>query len=290
MAVLRRHPVPVCVQIIRAGDIGTDALIALRTQQIPIAVCGPIIQLIARNLGGGLKLRVGGISSDQSGPARVQPFGSARAIDLGLSGSHRDLCCAIIQNGDAILALRERPHGDTGRVDFSLGIVIAQDAIDDSAGSQLHLVAVVLQIGDADVGVWSQPDQVRVIELDFGAGSRRRLEMIASHERRIDRYGFQLPVVAALHVRIALHDTNASDAMLLVGRQIRRILRLLHLLLLNRRIGLRRILLWRRRLPRIAGRSASKLRICARFQARHRDGSDENGEKGAAEHASKHLG
>jgi hypothetical protein len=66
-------------------------------------------------------------------------------------------------------------NGDGRRADFRLrirAVIVAQDAPRDKASRNLNLLAaVVVELGDADLGIAADAKEIGIVELQFGAAA-----------------------------------------------------------------------------------------------------------------------
>src|SRR5581483_4311287 len=95
-------------------------------------------------------------------PARAEHFA------LG-SAAQSDLCRAVGTNIDPVNAAPRRADRNTRRADFDLRVGIAQHAETRGAGGDLNLIAVILQLAEANFARRTDAQQVGRIELHFGA-------------------------------------------------------------------------------------------------------------------------
>ena len=75
----------------------------------------------------------------------------------------------------------------------------------------LQMIVVGSQFRQADLGIRAHADQIRGIELDFGAGAGARRYAIFHHQRRIHHCRHPLAGIPPAHGNFPAHNTHARN-------------------------------------------------------------------------------
>ena len=134
---------------------------------------------------------------------RPERLRALRRVDVGLPGAHGHERRSIIVDGDAIRTGRARKNRDGRCVDRVLPAAAVQQANVDRTRGQLYLTPVVGNVRHAQLHVLTEPNDVDVVELDFGARLRAGRHVIAGEERRVDHR-------ADGGVRVAVSDADVT--------------------------------------------------------------------------------
>ena len=137
------------------------------------------------------------------------------AISGGYSGG------AIGRNFHPDRRQPHRTHRRQLRADLRLHTAGTEHAPRHHAAADLNLDTIVLQIPQTNLGIGSNPNEIRVVELYFRASVVAHCQRIAHHERRIHCRRYPLAGIATLHLSVAIEDAEASHlAAWLIGRSI----------------------------------------------------------------------
>ena len=115
-----------------------------------------------------------------------------------------------------ITSLLRGPHGNRGRADLDIGGTVAQDLEHRGAAGNLDQVMSVFQLADAHLGSVSEANHVVRIELNFGGGVLSGGQEIVDQQWSVGRCGSQVSGIAAADSDVAIHQADASHAV--VGR------------------------------------------------------------------------
>ena len=144
----------------------------------------------------------------------------------GVLRCHVGLAIARCNPGGAIgsnfHAHRRQPHRTHCRqlrADLRLPAAGTEHTPRHHATANLNLDTIVFQIPQANLGIRSHTNEIRVIELYFRTAVVTHGERITHHERRIHCRGNPLAGIATLHLGVAAEDAQASH---LATRFIRR--------------------------------------------------------------------
>lgn len=103
---------------------------------------------------------------------------------------------------------------DVRRIDLSLGLILAQNVEIHQALRYLHLNGAAIQVGDFHRGTGIQPEDIRVVELNFRARIGSGRDGVAIHQRGIHRCGYPLAGIGALDRDVAFNQTDSGNAKL----------------------------------------------------------------------------
>ena len=227
-------PRPIGIQILRTGviTIGVPPAFGAGNRFVAIVVPGIPVVSARRRIGPILRIIRPG---DRDHLSLVNPGVSLRRGDFRGAIPHDHLRLRIRVHQNAIVAFTHWVDGCVGRIDFGVGLAAFQNGIFGEPLPHLHFNICAAQIGDIDGGIVRHAQNIRVIELKFGAGFLARGYPVARHNGSVQRAGNPLAIVASLRRDIAVNvaqSRNARlylDGLLLLGLRVFRTLLILGL-------------------------------------------------------------
>jgi hypothetical protein len=205
-------PASIAVQVLETVDAAVRVAIRSGVFQLLVALDVPLVPIIAGDFGDQLEFRLAHRAPDEHGLPLPQVLGARGGVDLGLALANRDLGCPVRHDGNAIAAHVERAHRNVGRTQVDVGRGIAQHAEGNGAARDLHLIPVLLELGEPNFRVGSEPDHVGPVQLHFRPRAGAGEQTVRDDQRRVDGGGNPVSRVATLDGNVAVNHADARDS------------------------------------------------------------------------------
>jgi hypothetical protein len=206
-------PAAIVIKVLRAVDATADIAVTFRLVELLVSAFVEGVPVVFRGCFGDKKLRVaaGFAAHGHALPflESLNPFGRC---DLSLSFADRDPDFTLVVNLDAIAALLAGSDRDERGFDVDVGVAAAQLAIGHQAPRDLHAELPVGEIGNVDFAVGAEPQQVRVIKLNFSARTGAGSDGISVDEGRVHGRLHPVALVAMAHRDIAVRQTDTRNS------------------------------------------------------------------------------
>lgn len=204
-------PVAMVIERVRAVDVAAQVAVRTRPPQLLVPRGSPLVQSVLRTRLGRFDFRsVGALAHRHRAPAR-------EGADGGLEGHVR----ATLADGDDRFAWAYgdsvapglcRSHGRERRLDVDVRCAVWQFAVDDGALNHPQPEVLAGKLQQLDLGVVPEPDEVSVVELDFGARSDPGLHRVTLDYRHVDCCRHPVAGIASHRGDIAADDTDSGNA------------------------------------------------------------------------------
>src|SRR5579872_1718807 len=204
-------PVPVIIQILRSGVVTVGVAPAFGTAYPTVPVAVPAVPIVPFRRRDSLIFRVGR-ALDRNQLPTLDTSAALRRGDLRLPLADDHLTFRGRIHLDAIHARLQRTNGHIRRVNFDVGIAVAQLAEVDQTQAHLHLHAITGKVGDFGVGVIRQAQDIGVIELHLSPRSRPGGHLVAGYQRRVQLGIHPVTGVATLHGDVSVDQADAPHA------------------------------------------------------------------------------
>ncbi len=219
------YPTSVIVQIFRAIDIGTHVASAHRAHQHAIPFPVPPIPFVFAVRRHDLKFWLRHRAAHLHGPAGSQRLRAPRREDFHFAGANCDFGLPVITHRQPIHAFVLRADRRLRSAHFHIGARGPQHAKRRHAARQLNLIAMISQLGDANLGASRQPNHVGRIELHLGAPGGSGQHAVSDYQRRVHHRRHEIAIVAAANRNVAHHHAQPGSAMIgavgvLLGRSV----------------------------------------------------------------------
>lgn len=204
-------PIAMVVEHVRAVDIAAQVAIGPRPSQPLVALGRPLVQSVLRTCLDGLHFRSGwAFENRHRAPARQAADGSLEGHVRATLADRDDRFAGT--DGDPVATGLHRSHRRQGRLDVDVRDAVGQFAVDDGALDQAQPELLAGDFQQLDLRVVPKPDEVSVIELDFGARSDPGLHRVSLDDRHVDRRRHPVAGIAAHRGDIPADYADSGDA------------------------------------------------------------------------------
>src|SRR6185312_9456889 len=186
---------------------------AFGTAYPTVAVAVPAVPIVLSRRRDSLIFRVGR-ALNRNELSTLDTSAALRCSDLRLTFADDHFCFRGRIHLDAVHARPQRPNGHVGRVNFNVGIAVAQLAEVGQAQAHLHLHAVTGKISDGGIGIIGQAQNVGIVELNLGSCVGSGGHLVAGHQRGVQPGVDPITGVAALHSYVAVDKAHAPHSRL----------------------------------------------------------------------------
>ena len=204
-------PIAMVVEHVRAVDIAAQVAIGPRPSQPLVALGRPLVQSVLRTCLDSLHFRSGwAFENRRRAPARQAADGSLEGHVRATLADRDDRFAGT--DGDPVATGLHRSHRRQGRLDVDVRDAVGQFAVDDGALDQAQPELLAGDFQQLDLRVVPKPDEVPVIELDFGARSDPGLHRVSLDDRHVDRRRHPVAGIAAHRGDIPADYADSGDA------------------------------------------------------------------------------
>ena len=158
------------IERVRAVDVAAQVAVRPRPPQLLVPLGGPLVQCVLRTCLDRFDLRSVGAFANRHGAPACEGAGSSLEGHLRAPLADGDERFAGA-HGDSVAAGLHRPHGRERRLDVDVRDAVGQFAVDDRALDHSQPEVLAGEFQQLDFSVVPEPDEVAVVELDFGARS-----------------------------------------------------------------------------------------------------------------------
>ena len=204
-------PIAMVIEHVRAVDVAAQVPIGPRPPQLPVALGRPFVQSVLRTCLDGLHLRsVGAFANCHRAPAHQGADGGLESHVRTTLADGDDRFTGT--DGDPVAPGLHRSHRRQGRLDVDVRDAVGQFAVDDGALDQAQPELLAGDFQQLDFRVVPEPDEVSVIELNFGARSDPGLHRVSLDDRHVDRRRHPVAGIAAHRGDVPADYADSGDA------------------------------------------------------------------------------
>lgn len=199
------------IECVRAIDVAAQVAVRTRPPQLLVPLGSPLVQSVPRTCLGRFDLRsVGAFANRHGAPARD---GADRSLQGHLRATLADCDDHFAGSRcDPVAAGLHRSHRRERRFDVDVRDAVGQFAVNDRALDHPQAEVLAGKLQQLDLGVVPEPDEVPVVELDFGTRTDPGLHRVSLDNRHVDRCCHPVAGVAPHRGDVPADDTDSGHA------------------------------------------------------------------------------
>ena len=199
------------IKRVRAVDVAAHVAVRPRPPQLLVPLGSPLVQSVLRTCLDRFDLRSDGGFANRHGAPACEGAGGGLEGHLRAPLADGDDRFAGA-DGDPVGAGLHRSHDRERRLDVDVRDAVGQFAVDDRALDHPQPEVLAGEFQQLDFSVVPEPDEVPVVELDFGARSDSGLHRVSLDYRHVDGCRHPVAGIAPHRGDIPADDTDSGNA------------------------------------------------------------------------------
>lgn len=204
-------PIAMVVERVRTVNVAAQVTVRPRPPQPLVPLGSPLVQSVLRGCLDRFDLRsVGALANRHGAPGRE---GADCVLECHVRATLADGDDRLAgAHGDSVAAGLHGSHRRERRLDVDVRDAVGQFAVDDRALDHPQPEILAGEFQQLDFSVVPEPDEVPVVELDFGTRSDPGLHRVSFDNRHVDRCRHPVAGIASHRGDVPADDTDSGDA------------------------------------------------------------------------------